>query len=260
MVRSPCSALLASPLPFSSTSVLSSLKLHFGINTPSALSCSPTTACSRASGSRNYFVVVTLGREVLRMHASCDTASRCGPAPRSSFETLPVEVVNHILSYLTHPRSRLPGLTEAQSEWDFSPIARSTIKKEENLTTPADGDRWAADLFKNHKNTHPFHALSLTSRRCNQLVESYCGHLVRTCNMFNLPFAHFDKYGPQSVWPDLSSIVYRRLWLQHAPRKCIYCSAVMDNYPFPLVKRLLTNCKACFYRQTLVCSSHQHHF
>jgi hypothetical protein len=189
------------------------------------------------------------------MHASCDTTSQRGSAPQSSFEKLPVEVVNHILSYLTHPRSRLPGLTEAQSAWDFSPLARSVVKKEEDLTTPADGDRWAADLFKNHTNPHPFHTLSLTSKRCNELVESYCGHLVRTCNMFNLPFAQFDKYGPKSVWPDLSGIVYRRLWLQHAPRKCIYCSAVMENYPFSVLKRLLTNCKACFYRQTLVCSS-----
>jgi hypothetical protein len=200
------------------------------------------------------FVVHCVGRESPRMHAACDTTSQRGHASRSSFDTLPVEVVNHVLSYLTHPRSRLPGLTEAQSSRDFCSLARSTIKKSEDLTAAADSDRWAANLFNNHQNQHPFHSLSLTSKRCNALVESYCGHLVRACNTFNLPFAHLDKYGPKSVWPDMSRIVYRRLWLQHAPRKCIYCYAVMDCYPFPVLKRLLTNCQACFYRQTLVCA------
>jgi hypothetical protein len=187
-----------------------------------------------------------------RMHASCATTSQQGPALQSSFETLPVEIVNHILSYLILPRSRLPGLTEAQSSRDFSRETRLIIKIAEDLTTPADNDRWAADLFSNRTNQHPFHTLSLTSRRCNELVESYCGHLVRACNKFNLPFSQYDKYGPKAVWPDMSGIVYRRLWLQHAPRNCIYCYALMDNYPFPLLKRLLTNCEGCFYRQTLV--------
>ncbi|USP74169.1 hypothetical protein yc1106_01443 [Curvularia clavata] len=54
--------------------------------------------------------------------------------------------------------------------------------------------------------------------------------------MFNLPFALLDKYGPNCVYPDLSGIVYRRLWLQHAPRK---------------VNRLFTACEGCFYRQTM---------
>jgi hypothetical protein len=188
-----------------------------------------------------------------RVHTSCATTSHQKPVSQSSFETLPVEVVNHILSYLTHPRSRLPGLTEAQSSRNFCFKARSIIKQAEDLTTPADGDRWAADLFNNHTNRHPFHTLSLTSRRSLELVEGYCAHIVRACNKFNLPFAHFDKHGPKSVWPDLSGIVYRRLWLQHAPRRCIYCYAQMDTYPFPLVRRLLTNCEGCFYRQTLVC-------
>jgi hypothetical protein len=197
-------------------------------------------------------VVHCVGRKSARMHAACATTSQRGPASRSTFETLPVEVVNQILSYLTHPRSRLPGLTEAQSAIEFSPSARTIIKRGEDLTTPADKDRWAVNLFNNHRNQHPFHALSLTSKRCNALVESYCGHLVRACNLFNLPFAQLDRYGPNSVWPDMSCIVYRRLWLQHAPRKCIYCDAVMDCYPFPILKRLLTNCRNCFYRQTLV--------
>ncbi|KAH6259400.1 hypothetical protein HBI40_090050 [Parastagonospora nodorum] len=196
-------------------------------------------------------VVFRMDRTDARMLAPCDTTSQRGPASQSSFETLPVEVVNHILSYLVSPRSRLPGLTETQSSLEFNALARLTLKKSEDLTAPADSDRWATNLFENHTNQHPFHTLSLTSKRCNELVESYCGHLVRACNMFNLPFAQFDKYGPQSVWPDMSGIVYRRLWLQHAPRHCIYCHAVMDIYPFTTLKRLLTNCKACFYAQTL---------
>lgn len=71
--------------------------------------------------------------------------------------------------------------------------------------------------------------------------------------MFNLPFAHLDKYGSNCVYPDLSGIVYRRLWLQHAPRKCVYCQAMLDRYPFPTVNRIITACGDCFYRQTMVC-------
>jgi hypothetical protein len=164
-----------------------------------------------------------------RVHVSCATTSQQRPASQSNFDTLPVEVVHHILSYLTNPRSRLPGLSEVQSSRDFCPKARLAVKQAEDLTIQADGDRWATDLF----------------------------HIVRACNKFNLPFDHFDKYGPQSVWPDMRGIVYRRLWLQHAPRNCIYCYAPLDIYPFPLVRRLLTNCESCFYRQTLVsCSSY----
>ena len=187
-----------------------------------------------------------------RMHSSYHATSQSGPALQSNLEKLPVEIVNHILSYLTHPRSRLPGLTEVQSSREFCGKARRHIKSQEDLTTPSDSDRWAADLFTVSFTQHPFNALSLTSRRCNDFVESYCGHIVRACNRFNLPFAQFDKHGSTSVWPDLSAIVYRRLWLQHAPRTCIYCYAVIDQYPFPLLKRLITGCKDCFYRLTLV--------
>jgi hypothetical protein len=189
------------------------------------------------------------------MHAAGDTTSQQGPAPQASFDTLPEDVVNHILSYLTQPRSRLPGLTEAQSARDFCQNARSQVKSREDLTSPPDGDRWAADIFQNHLNRHPFHALSLTSRRWHALVETYSAHLVRSCNMFNLPFAHFDKLGDEyrPLHPKLGFIVYRRLWLQQAPRRCIYCFAVMDVFPFPILKRLLTGCSACFYRQALVC-------
>lgn len=177
--------------------------------------------------------------------------SRNGTFPSSKLESLPVEIVDQILSYLIHPCCRLPGLTEAQSRYDVSEKQKRSIKDQEDLTQTPDSHRWAADIFSLHLHSHPFNTLSLTSRRCNEFVEGYCLHLVRQCNMFNLPFAQLDRYG--IVYPDLSNIVYRRLWLQRAPRRCIYCSAVLDNYPFPLVKRIVTTCEGCFYRQTLVC-------
>jgi hypothetical protein len=176
------------------------------------------------------------------------------PSLLSRFEKLPAEIVDQILSYLVHPRSRLAGLTEAQSTHTFPKDLRRSIKDQEDLTQPPDTNRWAADIFSLHLLSHPFNALSLTSRRCRQLVEGFCFHLVRQCNgtMFNLPFAQLDKYGSKCVYPDMSGIVYRRLWLQHAPRKCIFCDAVLDCYPFPNVKRLFTSCMDCFYKQTLV--------
>jgi len=179
------------------------------------------------------------------------TTSQSGPASQSNLDTLPVEVFNHILSYLVHPRSSLPGLTEAQSHHASRP-ARTAIKSREDLTKPSDIDHWAADLFTISFTKHPFNTLSLTSKRCHELVENYCGHRIRICNPFNLPFAHFDEHGSKSVWPDLSAIVYRRLWLQHAPRRCVYCDVVIDQYPFPTLKRLLTGCKDCFYCLAMV--------
>jgi hypothetical protein len=178
------------------------------------------------------------------------------PSSPSKFETLPVEIVDQIFSYLVHPRSRLPGLTEAQSTHVFPKELRRSIKNQEDLTQPPDSNRWATDIFALHQLSHPFNALSLTSRRSRQLVEGFCFHLVRACNgtMFNLPFAQLDKYGSKCVYPDMSGIVYRRLWLQHAPRMCIYCYAVLDCYPFQNVKRLVTGCMDCFYNQALVCS------
>ncbi|KAF1930953.1 uncharacterized protein M421DRAFT_47022, partial [Didymella exigua CBS 183.55] len=164
-------------------------------------------------------------------------------------EALPTEIVNHILAHLVHPRSRLPGLTEAQSAHDFPRSTKLEIKNREDLTTLPDAQRWAADIFDFQALQHPFHVLARTSKRLHAFVESYCAHLVRTCNMFNLPFAHYDRHG--SAYPDLSHIVYRRLWLQHAPRLCIYCHVALDCYPFPLVKRLVAACEDCFYRQTL---------
>lgn len=170
-------------------------------------------------------------------------------------ETLPVEIVNRILSYLIYPHCRLPGLTEAQSHCGFTEKQKRNVKNQEDLTWPADTNRWAADIFSLCKISHPFNTLALTSRACRGSVESYCVHLVRQCNstMFNLPFAHLDKYGPNCVYPGLSGIVYRRLWLQHAPRKCVYCQATLDCYPFSRVNRLFTACEGCFYRQAMVC-------
>lgn len=172
--------------------------------------------------------------------------------PASPLERLPLELTTHILAHLVHPRSRLPGLTEAQSAHDFPRDAKLDIKNREDLTTAPDAHRWAADIFHFHALRHPFHVLALTSRRLHRAVEAYCAHLVRACNRFHLPFAHLDRHGPACVYPDLSRIVYRRLWLQHAPRLCIYCHAALDCYPFPLVKRLLAACEDCFYRQSLV--------
>lgn len=172
---------------------------------------------------------------------------------RRKLDTLPVEIVNRILGYLIHPRCRLPGLTEAQSRFEVSEKQKRSIKDREDLTQSADTDRWAADIFSLRLVSHPFNALALTSRTCHALVEMYCAHLVRRCNstMFNLPFAQLDKYGSSCVYPDMSSIVYRRLWLQHAPRKCAYCHATLDCYPFLRVNRLFTACEGCFYRQAM---------
>lgn len=179
--------------------------------------------------------------------------------PRSKFENLPVELVNQVLSYLAYPRGHLPGLTQAQSEHDFPAAARRAIKATEDLTRAVESPHWATNLFDLYLMPHPFNALAASSRRCRQLVESHCAHLVRARNhsAFNLPFRQFDEHGPQSVYPDLSQIVYRRLWLQHAPRQCIYCCKVLENYPFRRVRNLLTTCADCFYRLTLEISEVQ---
>ncbi|CAE7010188.1 hypothetical protein PTTW11_01971 [Pyrenophora teres f. teres] len=181
----------------------------------------------------------------------------------SMFEKLPVEIVDQILSYLVHPRCRLPGLSEAQSSHDIPEKTKRSIKDQEDLTRPPDRHRWATDIFSLHVVPHPFNALAKTSKRCYEQVENYCSHLVRACNgtMFNLPFAQLDKYGFKCVHPDMSGIVYRRLWLQHAPRRCVYCYAVLDSYPFSQVSRVITACKGCFYRQALTIDevSRQYH-
>ncbi|KAI8936243.1 hypothetical protein NX059_006667 [Plenodomus lindquistii] len=186
-------------------------------------------------------------------HSTPRSRDPSNSVPQSRLEALPVEIFNQILSYLTHPRAHLPGFTEAQSAHDFPAATKYALKGDEDLTQPSVIPNWASNLFSLHHISHPFNALSLTSRRCNELVESYCSHLVRSCNdtMFKLPFAQFDKYGSQAAYPDLRFIVYRRLWLQHAPRTCVYCYVVLDCYPFTVVKRVMTACMSCFYRQTL---------
>lgn len=166
----------------------------------------------------------------------------------SLLEKLPVEVINNILSYLVHPRSRLPGLTENESSYDSS--GKRRVKNNEDLTSPPDTDRFAADLFSWLSLRHPFNVLALCSRRCHDMIESYCAHLVKSCNRFNLPFAQADRYGSDSVHPSLSSIVYRRLWLQTAPRFCVFCGVTLSTYPHRIF-RLLIGCADCFYAQTL---------
>src|SRR4051812_40101886 len=64
----------------------------------------------------------------------------------SKFETLPVEIVDQILSYLIHPRCRLPGLTKAQSDHSIPEKLKRSIKDQEDLDQSPDGDRWAADI------------------------------------------------------------------------------------------------------------------
>jgi hypothetical protein len=223
---------------------------------PARYACSrtPTAATAATEAYSNHATTTSLSLSLSTTAPSTTTTTTTPSSrpPTTSLETLPVEIVNNILSYLTHPRSRLPGLTEAQSDHDLPRHVRLDVKNREDLTTPPDTDRWAADLFSWPTLRHPFNVLALTSRRCNRLVESYASHLVRTCNMFNLPFDLLDKFGSHCVYPDMSGIVYRRLWLQHAPRKCIYCAATLDCYPFLRVSRIIAACQDCFYRQTLV--------
>lgn len=189
-----------------------------------------------------------------RTHPGPDEPLTSHVAGQSRLEKLPAEIVDQILSYLTHPRSRLPGLTEYQSEFDFPGPARIAVKKDEDLTQPPDHDRWGVDLFSLIDLRHPFNELALASKKCNKFVENYCSHLVRLGNstLFNLPFAHLDRHDAKRVYPDMSGIVYRRLFLQTTIRRCIYCFKVLDRYPFYKVNRLLTTCSDCFYCQMLV--------
>lgn len=185
--------------------------------------------------------------------ASSDTASY------SALEQLPVEVANHILSYLVQPRSRLPGLTEQESRYDS--VRRSTIKRIEDLKSPPDADRFAAHMFPWNTIRHPFNALAASSKHCRGLVESYCSHLVKSHNRFHLPFAEADKHGADSVYPSLSGIVYRRLWLQTAPRPCLFCGVIISSYPHdPRRFGLMLCCADCFYDQTLSLYEVQHQY
>ncbi|PSN72800.1 hypothetical protein BS50DRAFT_568401 [Corynespora cassiicola Philippines] len=183
-------------------------------------------------------------------------------AGQSKFESLPVEVFNNILSHLIIPRSRLPGLTERQSTYDFPERALVKHSYHTNLTAPPDFNRFADDLFTIASIQHPFNTLALTSRHTRSLVESYCAYLVKFNNLFNLPFAHFIKYGPNSVHPSLGSLVYRRLWLWVAPRCCIYCGYTISVYAHNPRVRLIAGCGDCFYAQALLMEEveKQYHF
>ena len=86
-------------------------------------------------------------------------------------DELPVEVFNNILSFLVYPRSRLPGLTELQSQHDYD-LADKRIAKDEyhlNPTVIPDRDRFGANLFARRRLCHPFNELASTSRRLRQL-------------------------------------------------------------------------------------------
>ncbi|KAL5389962.1 hypothetical protein DPSP01_002021 [Paraphaeosphaeria sporulosa] len=168
------------------------------------------------------------------------------PSTQSQLEQLPLEVVNHILT-----------LRDAKSQRE--------IKLTEDLESPPDTDRFAANLFAWTSIRHPFNALAASSRQCREFVESYCEHLVKSCNRFNLPFAQVEGNGNRldSVYPSLSSIVYRRLWLQTAPRSCLYCGAFMSQYPYPELPvryRLMLCCRDCFFAQTLDLYEVQHQY
>ncbi|KAF2002814.1 hypothetical protein P154DRAFT_123595 [Amniculicola lignicola CBS 123094] len=166
-------------------------------------------------------------------------------------ESLPPELVSRILSFLVHPRSRLPGRTERLSSYECprSEKRAAQVAYHDDFTAPPDTDRWVADMFSIIKVQHPLNELALTSRRMRDHVERFCSHLVRSNNVFNLPFSLLDLNGPRSVYPDMSSIVYRRLWLQFAPRCCIYCSRTVSVYPRHNHFGPLTGCGACFLAQ-----------
>ncbi|KAF2120801.1 hypothetical protein BDV96DRAFT_671898 [Lophiotrema nucula] len=173
-------------------------------------------------------------------------------ASQSRLEAVPVELLNEILSYLVFPRSRLAGLTERLSSYDTPPEEKrvATEAYSSKSASPPDTGRFAENLLT-WPHLHPLNALALTSSHLRKLVEDFCAHLVRTDNIFNLPFALALKDGPGSVYPSLSNIVYRRLWLQSAPRYCVFCNRLVSSYPYCYNLGPLMTCGDCFYAQTL---------
>jgi hypothetical protein len=176
-------------------------------------------------------------------------------ALRGKIESAPAEIVNNILSFLVHPRSRLPGRTEYQSSYDC-PEAESKLAKEayylQNHTSPPDVDRYGARLFDYTQLRHPLNALALTSRFFLKTVEQYCEHLLRVNKVFNLPYPCADSRA-DATYPNMSGIVYRRLWLQWAPRHCLFCNLPMSCYPHKNMSRSpLVVCANCYYAQALV--------
>jgi len=210
----------------------------------------------KPKGKRSRLTGAPLKQEVGNAHAVCvsvavPTETHITHSSSTIYlDTLPAEVFNNILARLEYPRSRLPGLTEHQS--GLPRAAKIAIKATEDLTAPPDSERFGANLFDWVKLRHPFNTLAATSRRCRALVESFCAHLVKVNNRFNLPFDLVEKHGIRSIYPDLSNIVYRRLWLQTAPRSCVFCGVhELSRYPHRRVAGLLLTCEDCFYAQML---------
>ena len=172
----------------------------------------------------------------------------------ASLDTLPAELFNHILSYLIYPRSRLPGLTEWQSSRACPRVQRKAAQDAYflNPTAPPDTPRFGDDIFSLEDLPHPFNALALTSRRLRDLTERYCVYLVQTYKVFNLPLplAGIDRLA--SVHPRLDAIVFRRLWLQSAPRLCLYCGAACSVYPHAGGLPVFLPCRDCYDAQVLV--------
>jgi hypothetical protein len=172
----------------------------------------------------------------------------------SNLEQLPTEIIYVVLSHLVHPRSRLPGLTERQSDHDCPVEEKKAAKDAYHLSrnAPLDVDRFAENLFVWHNYQHPFNVLALTCRRLRDVTERFCAHLVKACNRFNLLISQAEEHGPRAVYPSLNDIVFRRLWLQYAPRYCVFCNALLSSYPHRITQRVLVACQDCFYAQVYV--------
>ncbi|KAF2746545.1 hypothetical protein M011DRAFT_404154 [Sporormia fimetaria CBS 119925] len=172
-------------------------------------------------------------------------------AGQSKLEQLPPEIIYIILSYLTYPRSRLPGLTEQQSAHDYPESWRRAAKDAYHMNNTAidNVERFAANLFAWPQYQHPLNTLALVSEPIRACVEYFCAALVKRCNRFNLPISQSEELGPDSVYPSLSGIVYRRLWLQSADRYCVFCTTLLSVYPHQHGVGLLSCCRNCFYAQ-----------
>jgi len=196
--------------------------------------------------------MAVLKRKSRAPHHKATRSMPTTPSATPRLDKLPAEIFDAILAHLTHPRSRLPGLTEEQSRHDFPHQERRRIKAQEDLATPPDTQRDFANLFSN-LGSHPFNALAATSKDSRDKVESYCKHLVKINNKFNLPFAAIEQDGPDGVYPNLSGIVYRRLWLQTADRFCVFCSLLLGSYSHLGHQcGVLAMCEECFYNQSIV--------
>lgn len=176
-------------------------------------------------------------------------------AALSRVEQLPLDVVHHIMSHLTVPRSRLPGLTERQSEHDYSQTEKKAARETYHtnpVAPPDDNEPYIMRVFRTYDYPHPFNALAATSRRWRYNVEWFCAHLVKQCNRFHLPIAQIQQHGSHTVYPDMSGIVYRRLWLQYAPRYCLFCKIPLAQYPFRGHQPVVSCCNDCFMSQIYV--------